>query len=933
MGCGTSVSTNVIEQLPTQLTYRQRTFAISGVDEEVDMELDNLRKSTTVLLEENEKLKHAINRDLSLLFPQVFTSAQSPDDLVDDWLLMDLFEGDKFVAFMKVLFPPVEDLVGEVIRTSLENKQKETSLPEYLEYFRYRNEQLGKILTIMGQEKSDVDVCLQGVKSKLVQSIKIYEAFFGKKSPPVDKLTELFGKIGGLPIGVRFIEGLQLLYETALDCYKEAYEHKLKVAAEQKEEMRHKFEAEIEAIRHAYDLQLQEKDNILLRTKKKYEAHLRKLMDSIEKDSKAHYVDLENQYVHFEQHVLRLNQDFEHSKAAWDQYYSDIISHLQAEIAHMQGISGNQSKEIEDLRNITEHSREMIDNLETVKRESEVLIQQLEYQIVTQLGQIEAFQVQMQLKSELEQQFDILKEQHQELNEEKEKTEKKLEEAIAEIHSKHSEIEEREALKGEILGEVRVKWKRSMVTRIATRLIARAKVDKTALVVLWKTVVLQEFEQPNLPARPVVPYPLNISDEVVLDVYSDAQKAFAENTLQALANRTLKANDLQELCAQMTAEDKPMLSSQLFKIFEEMMGRKYESDLADIRNRRLPKGLPMFLFEHLTRTMGLQNLAFKTLAQFLPGLKELQQAEHPYGLIVCQLLQVFVDNPVHYLLSLYLTKALAQFQSVTEKYAKQKADFNSKRGLKTNVPVTPRMKKVMGSKPYCGGEALLRDVFPFIMTSFEGHRIIGERVIQLLKPEHFTLEEYTTFAICERITKMGRNAESAYKLLDVTGSGAIAEGDFVGRTREMLEVWMPEVNLRTLFRSVTSTDKRLSSAQFITSLNFKQYPVKSLQDAYTISTCDYLKALIQVFQESEKVFSMQIKRLLEKHRISSLAFDSFSLILTSLDSALSAEDITQLWDAAQCEFKPLESLQTEQFSLFCLMHPVGSLSDSVFCKL
>lgn len=907
-------------------------MAITPDCDETDIELENLRKSTTVLLEENEKLKHEINRDLAVLFPQVFVSSQSPEELVDDWLLMDLFEGDKFVAFLKVLFPPVEDLVSEVIRTSLEKKQNETSLPEYLAYFRYRNEELGKILTIMGQERSDVDACVQATKTRLVQSFKVFEAFFGKKTTPMDRLMDLFGKIGGLPVGVRFIGGLQELYETALELYREAYEDKLRVAADLKEEMRRKFELEIEEIRHAYELQLRDKDALLTRTKKKYDSQLRKLLDTIEKDTKAHYIDLENQYVHFDQHVRRLNQDFDQSKQAWEGYFAGIIADLEQNVAlRKEKISENEA-EIEKLRDITKNSRESIENLEGIKRESEVLIQQLEYQIANQLTQIEAFQVQMQLKSELEQQHEILKEQHQELHQDREQTERKLAEALGEIANKHSELEARETVKAEILGEVTLKWRKMLLIRIENRLSARAKVEKTALVVLWKTVVTREYERSEEIVRPVVPYPLNISDEVVLDVYSDAQKAFAERTIEMLSQKTLRNNDLQDLISLLPADEKPMLPSQLFKIFEDMMARKYESDQTDIRNSRLPKGLPLFLFEHLTRTMGLQNLALKALSQFLPGLKELQQAGNQYGLVICQLLQVFVSNPVHYLQGLYLTKAFAQFQPVMERYAKQKADFNSKRGLKTSGPVTPRMKKVMGVKPYYGGDAFFQDVFPFIMTAFEGHRIVGERIIQLLKPTEFSIEEYTTFAICERVAKLGRSAESAFKLLDPAGCGTVQEGDFVKRTREALEVWMPEVNLRTLFRSVTGSSKQMSQTQFVTCLNFKLYPVKSLQDQYSLSVCDFLQAAIQVFQESEKVFTMQAKRLLEKHNFREISFESFSVLFTSLDASLSSEDLAALWDAAQTELRPEGPITTELIGLFALLHPVGSLKDSVFCK-
>ena len=71
--------------------------------------------------------------------------------------------------------------------------------------------------------------------------------------------------------------------------------------------------------------------------------------------------------------------------------------------------------------------------------------------------------------------------------------------------------------------------------------------------------------------------------------------------------------------------EKPMSIVNLFKFLEELMDRKYEIDIKDLKDNRIPRTMTEFIQEHLSRVFGIPKIANRQLAQIIPALKELHQ--------------------------------------------------------------------------------------------------------------------------------------------------------------------------------------------------------------------------------------------------------------------------------------------------------------------
>ena len=57
--------------------------------------------------------------------------------------------------------------------------------------------------------------------------------------------------------------------------------------------------------------------------------------------------------------------------------------------------------------------------------------------------------------------------------------------------------------------------------------------------------------------------------------------------------------------------------SSIFRFFEEMLNRKYDTDLASMNTNRALESIPDFFLRYLSRVYGLKKLAQKALSQML----------------------------------------------------------------------------------------------------------------------------------------------------------------------------------------------------------------------------------------------------------------------------------------------------------------------------
>ena len=879
MGCGASVPHPALPS-PTYASETLPTIPIShSMDDkspnEIEFELNSLKKQTFALTSENEKLKHEINRDMSKLFPQVFNSADSQDDLIEEWLGLDLYEGDKQVEFLEVLFPQGSSIIEGVKLYSSSNKSKETSLKEYFTYFKHRFEEGDKVLNMMGQEKSAIDACVQSMKARFVTSIKQFESLFGKKSPEIDHITSIFGEVQSKPMGVPFLTGLQSFYEKALAFHISHYEAKLQAAAEAQTALKSEHFRLFSETKQQHKEEIDLRDDTAERNLKLWNNLLWKQTDELAALRHAFRIDLDNQLLHFDEHCRRLKEECGADK-------------------------------------------------EKMKGELEDVIRELE-------GKIAVFEQEMVVKAAAENRCVELQQEIDRLLDVQKSLENQLSDAKGEVQSQSDRITELESsIVVEAEHQKRTK-KQACTIRFMSRYGARLRLEKTAVMLVWNTVAMQDQLANNGYPAPRPPYPLNIEDAMNEDAYPADEEEFADGVLLNRAQTTLKFSELSEMYAITAQKDKPMTSQQVIKIFEEMMSRKYESDISEIRNERLPKSIPMFLYDHLFRSVGLKPLAIKALNQFIPGLQQLYNEGDQYGLLICRLLQMFHQDPVHYLMGLYLTEILVQFEPLTEKCSKTKVDRQNKRNAKQAAMASPRGKKGQ-SDSSLGGSAFLRDVLLLVYSHFENERNVGERLIKLLQPDELSLDDYVIFLICQRMAKLGKSSDAVFKVVDPMGTGAVGEGEFVMRIREALDLWLPEVSLRMFFRNISGSEKRISQSVFLSKINLTGFSSNCTSEQYTISTCHFLLSLIQVFKDRERRFILSTNKFLHEQEIKQIAMTDFDSLVQMMDPMLTSSEIADLWTLAVHENTSGAVLTTDQFLGVILAHPIGALKDSVFCK-
>lgn len=939
MGCGVSAgvvisrSNSLIPDMPPTEVFKYESFPTEPISFDIEQELLALKKSSHLLLTENERLKQELSRDMAALFPQVFHSTEALDEVVEDWLLMDLYEGDNYMNYLAVLFPPAADLVDAVRELSLEKKSKDTSLREFLAYFRYRYEEQARVLGLMGEDKRRVDDCIQRIKAKLVAAIKLYEPRFGKKSREIDTLTATFAGIQQEPGGEAFVRDLQTFHEQTLAFHVAYYEAKLRTAAEAQSQLKADHLRSLEELSKQHQDQLQAKDDHLATQYKLWEVLVRKQIDEINTQAAAHRLDLDNQLLHFDSHCRKLQLQFDEEKQEIQSRLDIVIAGLRQEITGRDSIIRKRDETIYELESNFTQQQQANSRLQDLLKDTQRQLQELKDLVEEQKLEIEDFEGHMTTRADIEQRCSDLQVSAERALEAEKQLQAELNWAQEECRSREERIKELEAHMSKEEKKQKKMWAQTTTLRFITRFAARIKLEKAAVLLVWNAIALTETSGPShhtnlLPS----PYPHNIIDAYVDDTFDSVHEQFAASVLETRCATALSTSELSEMYAVVTQKEKPMPTQQLFKVVEEMMARKYESDQADIKSERLPRSIPAFLFEHLSRSVGLRPLAIKALNQFVPALQQLYAEGHPYGLVVCQLLQVLHEAPVSYLLGLYLTEVWALFDPLTQKFARVKAERSSKRGQKQGPIVTPRMRKQLQFKPYLGGQAFLQDVITLVYSLFDSNRSLGEKVIRLLQPEELSLDEFVTFLICQKMAKLGRAPESLFRVIDTSRDGFISESELVTQLRETLDLWLPEVSLRVLYRNMTKKDKNLSVEVFTSSINFAAYTENCTNEGYSVSTCGFLKAIVEVFRENERKFAMKTKKTLENKEVKALDWAFFQQFLLSLDPNLAAGELLDLWTVALRRSSERETIAPDQLVSTLLDYPIIPLQNCVFCK-
>lgn len=394
--------------------------------------------------------------------------------------------------------------------------------------------------------------------------------------------------------------------------------------------------------------------------------------------------------------------------------------------------------------------------------------------------------------------------------------------------------------------------RRQVLKAVLLRTLLQIRSLKSKTVTIWR--LNQPKKQPNAPAvRSVVS-----SQEEAVRLWESEQRSLLDN------------NSLLDVYKKVAKGETPLGLTQVLKFFEELMDHKAEADQLDISAHRQPKSLQDFLIDHLTRTFGLRKLALKMVCQLVPALVLYHREQQPEIVLFCRLLQIINPSPVCLPLTVFVTKVRTELGKYCRNYQVEHGGN--------------------------GGKAYLVDAFAYVYAVFEEDREAGTELLRRLRPATVSLSDYILFCICNKMAILSLNSEEVFNKMDLDTSGRMSQREFVSGVQQILELWISENDLETVFKSLAGARTSLSPQEFITSLGFRNYVEKCKSEEFAITKTEFLTAMIEVYAGKQV---RNVKDVLgELKTYTSVDRTLHDSLLSRLNPAIDREQRASLWTKA-----------------------------------
>ena len=258
------------------------------------------------------------------------------------------------------------------------------------------------------------------------------------------------------------------------------------------------------------------------------------------------------------------------------------------------------------------------------------------------------------------------------------------------------------------------------------------------------------------------------------------------------------------------------------KLFEDLMDKKFMLDCKELKEFKKPRDLSDFLIDYMNRSFGIQSVAQKTLNRLLLTLES--SKDNPYLILFCRLLKILYPRPIPLNLLTYLCRIRVDFNALIEKF--QAKSLQQKQNS----------EKLDSFQKELGGNALLLDVFELIQKKFKSKKI-QKHIFQQLCPNGLEIHKYLIYYSCYRISKSGQifniniKEQTRSKIFDEFFS--------------FIDFKMTEEQVNDASNYFYKEEiKKLANA-----ISIKTYNENVLNRRYSISKCQFLNILIQVYDD------------------------------------------------------------------------------------
>ena len=281
----------------------------------------------------------------------------------------------------------------------------------------------------------------------------------------------------------------------------------------------------------------------------------------------------------------------------------------------------------------------------------------------------------------------------------------------------------------------------------------------------------------------------------------------------------------------------PMLSSNVFKLFELVMADKYRSDLSENEQGRPGKHMAEFLLDFLFMQQGLKSLVVKSLAALLNALEVLASKSHPYGLIFCRSLCVFSDHPFDLHITTFLTRAHSSFTDLQKTY-----------------------KSALKSETEYGGTALLLDVAERLIALFPTCKRLAYEAVEKMQVPGTTQFDKVMILFCGRLAKIGRDFKLFFIQADPQKTGVLDESSFCLCSQNVFDICLSRSSLLELYHYLTPTKLRTSDIQ---KLPFKDWVNRAGNRTVSVTKCEFLSVLSEIYWMEEEKLRVKLRNMYE----------------------------------------------------------------------
>ena len=462
----------------------------------------------------------------------------------------------------------------------------------------------------------------------------------------------------------------------------------------------------------------------------------------------------------------------------------------------------------------------------------------------------------------------------------------------AELRDLRDEIEK---LKRELEVKEREK-RRQLMLRIISALNMTIKTEKSGTFMAWKLEANMPEEYPKETILENYTNPADFLDE---ELSEDVLSQFRDTESPLISERThlLTSNVITKHWKLSALKfEKPASPIDTFDFWLSLVSAMHSAALDDFKAEKRPLVFPEFTLEYLFKTFTSTAVVRSKLAGNLPGLYKQFEQGNPLAVVIARMVNLYSGQPLGLEGQVVVAAFRKEFQMLAEEYEKERSGTN---------PIAPSELSLTG------GMVRVESVMEKFYTLFEDPEFFVEHWIRYLQPQKMSKLDFVLSLI-------------HYSLL----SSHIDPSDFwtsITDSSDTIDLSSFSSQVRSSLKLSTRLLQEILSTSTITKDYFLQK--QSIDpDKWVVTLGGFLMGVTEAYMAKIRRAAVVLRDLHKESGVEVIDKDTFGQKVLSLDSTVSQEMITRLYEEALPLSASTSGLDVSAFIRILLRYPYGPLA-------